>query len=166
MMLLRDIMTTNLISIAPDAPASDAWAKMEHERIRHLLVMDEGRLVGILSIRDLGSRKDTAFREGKSVSDLMTPDVVTATPEMTLDDAFEIMRTEPIGSLPIVDGGEVIGIVTATDVLDELGRGGGTRTTARGACSRTRTGNEPGGNHPSPHSRRSVRTVDLLRGPV
>src|SRR5690625_1072642 len=119
MMLLRDIMTTNLISIAPDAPASDAWAKMEHERIRHLLVMDEGRLVGILSIRDLGSRKDTAFREGKSVSDLMTPDVVTATPEMTLDDAFEIMRTEPIGSLPIVDGGEVIGIVTATDVLED-----------------------------------------------
>jgi CBS domain-containing protein len=122
-MLLRDIMTTNLISIGPDETANAAWSRMEHERIRHLVVLEEGRLVGILSIRDLGGRKQESFREGKTVRDLMTPRVMTATPDMTLDQAFRIMQEEPIGSLPVQEDGELVGIVTATDVLDELGRG-------------------------------------------
>jgi CBS domain-containing protein len=129
-MLLRDMMTTNLISIGPDETASAAWSRMEHERIRHLVVLEEERLVGILSIRDLGGRKQESFREGKTVRDLMTPRVMTATPEMTLDQAFQVMQEEPIGSLPVMEDGRLVGIVTATDVLDELARGG-TRTTAR-----------------------------------
>lgn len=127
-MQLRDIMTTNLISIGPDETASDAWSRMEHERIRHLVVMEDGQMVGILSIQDLGGRKGEAVREGRTVRELMTPRVVTATPEMTLDEAFEIMREQPIGSLPVLEDGKLVGIVTATDVLDELGRSGKRRT--------------------------------------
>lgn len=123
-MELRDIMTTNLISIGPDETASDAWSRMERERIRHLVVMEDGELVGILSIQDLGGRQGEAVREGRTVRELMTPRVVTATPDMTLEEAFEIMREQPIGSLPVLEDGKVVGIVTATDVLDELGRGG------------------------------------------
>jgi CBS domain-containing protein len=105
---------------------------MEHERIRHLVVLEEGQLVGVLSIRDLGGRKEESFREGKTVRDLMTPEVMTATPDTTLDQAFQIMQEEPIGSLPVMEDGELVGIITATDVLDELGRGATrTRTTAR-----------------------------------
>jgi CBS domain-containing protein len=124
------MMTINLVSISPDETASDARARMEHERIRHLVVLEDERLVGILSIRDLGARKDEAFREGKTVRDLMTARVVTATPDMTLDKAFKIMQEEPIGSLPVMENGRLVGIVTATDVLDELGRTG-VRTTPR-----------------------------------
>lgn len=129
-MQLRDIMTTNLISIGPDETAGEALSLMEQERIRHLVVVEDGRLAGILSIRDIGGRKGEAVREGRSVRELMTPQVLTATPEMTLDEAFEIMQEEPIGSLPVIEDGELVGIVTATDVLDELARGA-PRTTPR-----------------------------------
>lgn len=122
-MQLRDIMTTSLISIGPDETASEAWSRMEHERIRHLVVMEDGQMVGILSIQDLGGRKGEAIREGRTVRELMTPKVKTATPDTTLEQAFEIMRKQPIGSLPVMEDGELVGIVTATDVLDELGRG-------------------------------------------
>ncbi len=130
-MKLSDIMTTNLVTIGPDETAGEAWSRMERERIRHLVVMEDGRLVGILSIQDLGGRKGEAVREGRTVRELMTPRVKTATPDMTLDEAFKIMREQPIGSLPVLEGEEVVGIVTATDVLDELGRGGAPRAKPR-----------------------------------
>ena len=78
-MKLSDIMTTNLVTIGPDETAGEAWSRMERERIRHLVVMEDGRLVGILSIQDLGGRQGEAVREGRTVRELMTPRVVTAT---------------------------------------------------------------------------------------
>src|SRR5690606_15606629 len=123
-MELRDIMTTDLVTIGPDESAGAAWSRMERERIRHLLVVEDGRLVGVLSNQDLGGRHGEAVRQGKTVRELMTPDVVTATPDTSLDEAFEIMREQPIGSLPVMEEGKLVGIVTATDVLDALARGG------------------------------------------
>jgi len=80
-------------------------------------------LVGVRSIQDLGDRRGEAVRTGKTARELMTSDVPTATPGMTLDEVLELMRKEPIGSRPVVEREKVVGIATATGVLDALRQG-------------------------------------------
>lgn len=122
-MRLGEIMNTRVVTVGPDEKASVAWSRMERGGIRHLIVMEGARLRGVLSERDLGGRKGTAVRRGRTVRDLMTPQVATATPATTLRQAANLMRGRLIGSLPVLEGGRIVGIVTATDVLEELGRG-------------------------------------------
>ena len=116
-------MSTDVITVTPDTTATDAWRQMQRHRIRHLVVMDGARLVGLVSERDLGGPKGTAVRRGRSVRELMSPQVAAATPDTTLRQAANLMRGRTVGSLPVLEDGRVVGIVTATDVLDELGRG-------------------------------------------
>ncbi len=122
-MRLQEIMTTQVVTIEADAPASTAWSQMERKRIRHLLVTDDGQLAGVLSERDLGGRSGAAVRRNRTVRELMTPQVASAKPTTTLREAANLMRGRLIGSLPVMEDGRVVGIVTATDVLEELGRG-------------------------------------------
>ncbi|MCC7484715.1 MAG: CBS domain-containing protein [Burkholderiales bacterium] len=116
-------MNPGVITIGPDEPASVAWSRMEREGIRHLVVTERGRLLGVLSERDLGGRSGGAVRGGRTVGELMSRQVASATPSTTLRQAANLMRGRLIGSLPVVEAGRVVGIVTATDVLEELGRG-------------------------------------------
>jgi ribosome-associated translation inhibitor RaiA len=93
-------------------------------------VTSNGDLAGVISERDLGGAHGEAFRKSRSVQDLMNPRVVSAQPTMTLRQAANLMRGRTIGSLPVLEDGHIVGIVTATDVLDALGRGA-TRPTRR-----------------------------------
>lgn len=122
-MRLQEIMTTGVVTVGPDEAASAAWARMQRKRIRHLIVTDGKRPLGVISERDLGGRDGSAVRRGRKVGELMTPRVASAAPSMTLRQAANLMRGRLIGSLPIVERGRVVGIVTATDVLEQLGRG-------------------------------------------
>jgi ribosome-associated translation inhibitor RaiA len=106
-MRLRDIMTVGIRTIGPDETASAARTKMKRHRIRHLVVVDGGRVIGIVSERDLG-------RGGSRVREVMTADVVSATPDTTLRQAANLMRGRSIGSLLVVDDGELVGLVTPT----------------------------------------------------
>jgi CBS domain-containing protein len=116
-------MRTNVVTIEPTDTASAAWSRMQQRRIRHLVVTENGELVGVLSERDLGGRSGASVRKGKSVGELMSPKVVSVGPETTLREAANLMRGRLVGSLPVVEDERLVGIVTATDVLDELGRG-------------------------------------------
>jgi len=129
-MRLQEIMSTDVVTIGPNESAESTWQLMQRHRIRHLLVIEGRRLVGVLSERDLGGRKGSELRKGRTVRELMTAHTTTATPTTTLRQAANLMRGQLIGSLPILDDGKIVGIVTATDVLDELGRGS-TRPTVR-----------------------------------
>lgn len=129
-MRLQEFMTTDVVTIGPDEAADVAWSRMEQEGIRHLVVQEGGDLIGVVSERDLGGRKGGALRKGRTVRDFMTPRVAVAKPGTTLRQAANMMRGRLIGCLPVVSDGQVVGIVTATDVLDELGRGS-TRPTVR-----------------------------------
>jgi CBS domain-containing protein len=122
-MRVEEIMTTPVVTTAPEELASAAWSRMKREGIRHLVVLDQGRLAGVLSERDLGGRDGATVRRGRSVGELMARPIASAKPGTTLRQAANLMRGRLIGSLPVVENGRVIGIVTATDVLEELGRG-------------------------------------------
>jgi CBS domain-containing protein len=129
-MRLRDVMSVDVITVGPDDPASVARATMRRHRIRHLVVVDGERLVGIVSERDLGGTRGAASRRDRPVRDLMAADPVSASPATTLRQAANLMRGRTVGCLLVVEGGRVVGIVTTTDLLDQLGRGA-TRPTVR-----------------------------------
>jgi CBS domain-containing protein/ribosome-associated translation inhibitor RaiA len=122
-MRLRDLMSTRVVTIESSETANAAWSRMRQHRIRHLVVTDNGDLVGVISERDLGGSGGEAIRRGRTVADLMNSRVVTASPTTTLREAANLMRGRLIGSLPVVENDRLVGIVTATDVLDALGRG-------------------------------------------
>ncbi len=122
-MRLQEIMNTDVVTIRPDQTATAAWTRMQRKRIRHLVVSEDSRLLGMISDRDLGGRDGAAVRRGRTVRDLMTENVATASPTTTLRQAANLMRGRLIGSLPVLEDDRIVGIVTATDVLDELGRG-------------------------------------------
>jgi CBS domain-containing protein len=91
------------------------------------------------------------------VQDLMASRLISAKPETTLRQAANLMRGRLIGSLPVLDGDRLVGIVTATDVLDELGRG----------STRPRVGGERGPLRAPPPSRRQAGSQkDVVRRPA
>jgi CBS domain-containing protein len=118
---LHEIMSTRVVTIGPEEAANEAWTRMRRGRIRHLVVMEGRQLVGVLSERDLGGRAGADIRKRRRVRDLMTPQVASAEPEMAVHEAADLMRKRLIGSLPVLDGDRLVGIVTATDVFDALG---------------------------------------------
>jgi CBS domain-containing protein len=116
------IMTTKVATVEPQQAASVAWSRMRRQKVRHLVVMESGQLRGILSEGDLGGRSGLRDRTGRMVEDVMTPRVVSATPDTSLEKAANLIGKQRIGSLPIVEDGRLVGIVTATEVFDELER--------------------------------------------
>jgi acetoin utilization protein AcuB len=161
-MRLGEIMTAEVVSIGPDEAANTAWSRMDREGIRHLVVTEGKRLLGVLSERDLGGSHGRAVRRGRAVRDLMTPQVAVASPATTLRQAANLMRGQLIGCLPVVDDGRVVGIATATDVLGELGRGS-SRPAVRAKrqamrlplpARGQRSARAPGGASPKPPSER------------
>lgn len=122
-MKLTEIMTEQVEAIDTEASASAAWTRMRQKHIRHLVVTENDKIVGVISERDLGGKNGSEIRRGRKVYDLMTHKIATATPDMSLREAANLMRGRLIGCLPVLEGDRLIGIVTATDVLDAMGRG-------------------------------------------
>lgn len=123
MMRVQDVMSKSVRSIAPDQTADAAYEAMRMRRIHHLVVMDSGHIVGVLSDRDLASGPGAAVRKGHVVSDLMTSGVVTVPPDTPLRKVANLMRGRSIGCVVVTDEDRVAGIVTVSDLLAMVGRG-------------------------------------------
>jgi CBS domain-containing protein len=139
-MTVSDVMSRSPITIAPEASLEVARATMMDKEVRHLPVVDAaGRLVGIITDRDLRSAAFApalaeylsaatrrrfhdvgAALEALRVKDAMSWGVVTASPDMPLAQAAAIMVEGRFGSLPVVERGALVGIVTERDVLRAL----------------------------------------------
>ena len=129
-MQLREFMKTRVVTIGPREAASAAWSRMRARRIRHLVVTDGADASSASSPSTTWAAPAAAnFAAAAGSAILMTPHLVSATPATTLRRAASLMRRGPIGSLPVLDGDRLVGIVTATDVLDELGRSSTSRAT-------------------------------------
>lgn len=123
-MRVFEIMTEGVTTAAPDLPASEAWELMHLERVRHLVIVRAGQVIGVLSERDIGGRSGASMRTGRTVADLMTAPVTTVGPDDTVRSVANTMRGRTIGCVPVVKGKKLLGIVTVSDLLDLLGRGG------------------------------------------
>jgi acetoin utilization protein AcuB len=126
-MRVADWMTPDPVTIAPAATAGEALALMRQRRIRHLPVVDGGRLVGMLSDRDVRSALPSAAVLGeieeddpatsRPVADIMTADPLTIPPSQPVEEAARLLTEQRIGVVPVVDGSRLLGILSADDLL-------------------------------------------------
>ncbi len=126
---VRELMTRDPVTVAPLAPLGVALGLMREREIRHLPVVDDGeRLVGMLTDRDLRQAalaRFHALRDAERdllVQDVMTWAVVTTTPDTPVAHAAAAMYQRRIGSLPVVESGRLVGILTERDLLRALMR--------------------------------------------
>ncbi len=123
-MLVRDIMKSPVLSISPDTTLHDAYRTMQEKRIRHLPVVRESALVGVITDRDLrlatSALAPSPFSPDRRVSEVMSRQPQTADALDPVEDAAWTMRERKIGCLPVVDDGRLIGIITGLDLLDAL----------------------------------------------
>jgi acetoin utilization protein AcuB len=119
-MRVQDMMTRRVQTITGAEPVSAAVERMRRSRIRHLVVMRDGELAGIVSSGDM---RALDLRRDRRVEEIMTAPAVTATPGMTMRKAANLLRGRSIGCLPVVEDGSLVGIVTTSDLLERIGRG-------------------------------------------
>lgn len=139
MLLVQDWMTRNLVTLSPEAGVAEALILCRERRIRHIPILEEGRLVGIVSDRDLrdaspalGDPERARILREIRVGEVMTREVVTVDPQDSIENAAQQMYELKIESLPVVveepgaeEGsavgeGELLGIVTSSDVMRAL----------------------------------------------
>jgi len=133
-LVVRDAMTREVKTVERNASLSLAEELMQKERFRHVIVLDEDdKLAGIISHRDIfygalswsmghGKRERDTALESFPVKQVMQTNVVSVDPEMPLAEAAGLMIETKIGCLPVLDGDELVGILTETDFLGLLTR--------------------------------------------
>jgi len=132
-MKVRELMTGAPITVAPDTAVFEARQIMLRERIRHLLVTENRRLMGIVTDRDIRLNlpsQATSLSVWEmnyllarlTVNEVMTKSVIIVGPDLDARDAARLMLEHKIGALPVLDGDHLIGIITETDVLRAFAR--------------------------------------------
>ena len=125
---VKDIMAKEVSTLGRNDTLDLADDVMALGRIRHLPVLDEGRVVGVVSQRDLfrsalaaalgyGERAQRMLLKTIRVKEVMSEPAIVVSPEATVQEAARLMIENKIGCLPVVDGQTLVGIVTETDIL-------------------------------------------------
>lgn len=128
-MTVRSRMTSNPYTISPDATIAEALEIMRKNNIRRLPVVKNGKLVGIVTEREMqevSPSKATTLSvfelnyllSKTKVSTVMTRDVITVSPDSLLEEAAVLMRDNRVGALPVTQDGAVVGIITETNIFD------------------------------------------------
>jgi len=120
--IVRQFMTTDLFTVRPDDLVDLAASVMDWRHIRHVPVEDDaGNLVGLISHRDLLRMLSQGLldrsKEPVAVKEIMKKELVTISPETPTIEALRIMQNRNVGCLPVVQGGRLVGLVTAYDFL-------------------------------------------------
>lgn len=129
--LVADIMTPNPVTVTPRNAIRTAINLMREGGYRRLPVVDRGRLVGIITDRDLRRAANSPFvvreqwydnfiLDHIEVGSCMTPNPLTIEPIASIVEAARLMRNHKIGGLPVMADGQLIGIITETNLLDFL----------------------------------------------
>ena len=119
-MLVRDVMKRYVATIRPDDPLSLAVQEMLWAGTRHLPVLRDGRLVGMITERDILRYRASGVSDKplqNIVEEAMTAPAQFADPDDTLTVVADRMVSDQIGSLPVLQRGDLVGIVTTTDLL-------------------------------------------------
>lgn len=135
-MRVRELMSRDVATIGVGDSCQEAVGRMVRRKIRHLPVVDgAGALVGVVTDRDLrhhlfepsvlrgiGAVSVDALLRAAPVKEAMSSPVVTVAPDDDLEEAARVMLEDKVGSLPVVENGRVVGIITETDLLRRICR--------------------------------------------
>jgi len=123
---VKDIMTTDVITTTSDIDVVNAFEKLMEYKISSLPVVENDKLVGIITATDVGHNLILdKYELGTSVAEIMITSVVTISPEDTLETAIKMMKDSTSSSgilnqLPVVDNGKLIGIISDGDIIQEI----------------------------------------------
>ncbi len=111
-----------VVSISPDATVYEAIEKMAENEVGALLVLNGGKLVGIISERDYARKVILKGRQSRktAVREVMTENVITVRPEQNVHDCMELMTEKRIRHLPVLAEDKLIGIISIGDVVKSI----------------------------------------------
>ena len=117
--MVRDVMTTAVKTVRIDTSVRDAVRKMNKYFIGSILIVDEKRLVGILTERDILRRIVEQGTDASiiRVKDIMSSPVITVHPETNIEDAAQLMTQKQIKKLAVMEEGKLVGVVTSMDLM-------------------------------------------------
>jgi CBS domain-containing protein len=126
--VVREIMTGSPVTLKPEDTLDLANNVISLGRIRHIPVVEDGRLVGLLSERDLmgaatteifglKQKRKSALLKTVLIKDVMKKRVITVKPDTPIKDAAQLMADKKIGCVPVVSAEALVGLVTTTDIL-------------------------------------------------
>ncbi len=108
----REIMTRDVVTFGPEMSIPEAQDALLHYRIHGAPVVGgAGQLVGMVSFTDLSARP------GRSVRDVMTPDPITVGEDTPVEDVAALMLDQMVRRVPVVEGGRVVGVISASDII-------------------------------------------------
>ena len=130
-MFVGERMSRPVISVSPDDPINEVLAMFRNEHIRRAPVMKDGKLVGIVSERDLLNASPSSATtlsvwelnyliSKVTIKNVMTKKVITVDADTPIEEAAKIMADKKIGGLPVVSAGKVVGMITETDLFKIL----------------------------------------------
>ena len=131
-MQVKDLMTPKVFTVTPNDLIDRVFFLIHYEKLRHLPVVEKGKIVGIISDRDmykaLGPKSNSKVIEAnhdntelhvvvKKVRHIMKRGIITVTPTTLASEAASLMTEHRIGALPVVEKEKLVGILTSTDIL-------------------------------------------------
>ena len=130
-MYLKDIMTTNVVTIPSSTSIADAKRIMKAHKFRRLPVVDKGKLVGLVTenrLESVSPSKATSLSvweigyllEKTTVKEIMEKHLTTAVPDMTVEEAISISQQNKVGALIVLEDNRVVGIVTTNDLFYKI----------------------------------------------
>ena len=123
---VKEIMTKDVITTTSDMDVVYAFEKLMKHKISSLPVVEDEKLIGIITATDVGHNLILdKYELGTSVEEIMIKSVITVSPDDTLEDAINIMKTAVSSSgilnqLPVVDNGKLVGIISDGDIIQEF----------------------------------------------
>lgn len=129
-MYVKNRMNTNVVTVSPDSSISSAFNLMMEYGYSQFPVVESKQLKGLITervLKDVSPSKATSLSifelnyllSKTKVKDIMLTEIFTASPDMLIEDAAVLLRSNDIGSLPVIsDNNELVGIITSTDIMD------------------------------------------------
>ncbi|MFB6271331.1 MAG: CBS domain-containing protein [Salinibacter sp.] len=130
-MTVERIMSRDVVTVPPDTALMDIRKRLQEGGFNHLLVIEDGKLCGVISDRDvlkaISPFLDTYTEEHRDVktlsqpaSEIMQPDPITVAPGTSIEDASRTLLDNRVSSLPVVKNEDLLGIVTGKDMLEHF----------------------------------------------
>jgi CBS domain-containing protein len=109
-------------SVSPDTSVYDALESLEEKNLGALMVIENGKLVGVFTERDYARKVILKGRSSKDtvVRDIMSPNPISVTPDTTIDECMQLMTNKYIRHLPVIDREELIGVISIGDVVKSM----------------------------------------------
>lgn len=129
--LVKDWMSKNVLTVNPKTPIAEAYRLMKERKVRRLPVVKDGRLFGIITLGDVREASPSIATSLSvweinylwaqlTVDRVMKTDVIKLSPDATVLEAARLMLEHKISGLPVIENGEIVGIITESDIFRML----------------------------------------------